>query len=599
MDTLMLKLESMSLDGGYGSSDSLRGLLKLIYPFTEGIYKPTRKADIVKLLYTFYSDPESAQMLYNKLSKYEKALLCCTVQSNYKPLVEDFAALAKVHKFEPEKPKRYYYYSSSMSIDSYYPKNGLLGAFFVKGSIPPVFKAYLDAVTPPYVRNFLTCEVDEDEYEGIVGREERYKDFDALVRFVNNQNVPATKAGGYMSKSALLKFYSVAGLAEADELLSPDACSFKDIRNAGETTVCFAIAQLLRCADVLDIVKDKYTNSNNAVMFSKLSMPEKAKFLFDAYVGHKGDIISECFRISSSKLKFSRSKHNLSSARREVVSMLKQCPVNEWISFAQLSKELRKADDNLFSAVGDVMIRDDYNNSYYNAPGWGSFEHCAISVILVEYLATLGAVDVLAEEVSHSDYDFSNYSMYEADYFRVTDLGAFLFGITDTYTEKQPQGRSENETGFIVQPNFDVVVPNGKDRMQHELFFDRFAEKVTDDAEVTTYKLDFKCMVKAVNLGLYIREISSYCEAFSSVPIPDNVKDAFTEWEAQSKRIRIRNVSIIESDDAYLLEEIKNYRGMDALTEGRLISVLVLNPGAGKKVKTLVEKNKRFCKLES
>jgi len=598
MDTLITNLQNMNLDSSYNGNKSLKGLLKLIFPFTDVAQKPTRKADIIVILYAFYTDPESAARLYDRLSKYEKALLHCIVQSKYKPLEEDFAALAKSHNFMPEKPKYSYYSSSSKTKDKYFPKNTLLDAFYVNGAIPQLFKTYLNAVTPPYVREFKACEADPEEYAAIIGRESRYKDFDALVRFVNNQNVPATKAGGYMSKSALLKFHSAAGLADADEILAPGVNNIKDIRNAGETTVCFALAQLLRCADVLDIVKDKYTHSKNTVMFSKLSMPEKAKFLFDAYIGHKDDTIAECFRISSSKLKFSRSKHNLSSARREVIAMLKECPVNVWVSFAQLSKELRKANTDLFAAAGDVMIRDDYYNAYYNTPGWSSFEQCAISVILVEYLATLGAVDVLADEMSHSDYDWSNYSMYEATYFRVTDLGAYLFGITDTYTEKQPQGLSKDDKGFIVQPNFDIVIPNGKDRMQHELFFDRFAKKVTEDAEVSTYKLDFKGMLKAVNLGLYVREISSYCETFSSVPIPDNVKDAFTEWETQSGRIRIRTVSIIESDDAYLLEEIKNYRGMDALIEGRLAPVLVLNPGAEKKAKTLVENNKRFCKLE-
>jgi Cu2+-containing amine oxidase len=95
-----------------------------------------------------------------------------------------------------------------------------------------------------------------------------------------------------------------------------------------------------------------------------------------------------------------------------------------------------------------------------------------------------------------------------------------------------------------------------------------------------------------------IHEISSYCEAFSSVPLPDNVKDAFSEWEMQSKRIRIRNVSVIETDDHHLLEEISHYKGMKAISEGEISSVLVLTPGSEKRVKGLIEKNKRFCVLE-
>ena len=597
MDNLMISLEHMNLDG-YSESNrkNLRGLLRLVNPFLESKYKPTRKADIVELLYAFYTDPQSAEKLYNGLTKYEKALMQCIVHSKYKPLAEDLAALAKTYNFKPDKPKPSYYYSSTQERDLYYPKNTLLDAFFPNNAIPDAFREYLDNIVPPYVRQFLPCEVDDEEYISLIGRENRYKDFDMLVRFVNNQNVPTTKAGGYMSKSALLKFYNAVGFSEYDELLAPDVIRIQDIRNAEQTTVCFALVQLLRCANVLDIFKDRLVPCTSAIRFSKLTMPEKAKFLFDAYIDHKGDIIAECFRISSSKLKFSRSRHNLSSARREIVSMLKECPVNVWIDFTQLSKELRKSNTGLFAAVGDVMIRDDYYNSYYDRPDWDSFEHCAISVILQEYLATLGAVDVLVEEVSHSDYE--QYSMYETAYFRITDLGAYLFGITDSYVEKQLHGPSADEKGFIVQPNFDILIPNGKDRMQHELFFDRFAEKVTDDAEISVYKLDFKCIVKAVNLGLYIREICSYCEIFSSVPVPDNVKTAFDEWEAQSKRLRIRTVSILESDDAILLEEIKNYRGMGALTEDRLAPVLVLNPGSEKKAKTLIEKNKRFCKLE-
>ena len=585
----------MSLDSYYSDSDGLKGLFKLVHPYARKSSTPTRKADIIAFLYDFYSDTQSVERLYKGLTKYEKALMQCIVQSKYQPLAEDLIELAKEYNFKPEKSRHYYYYSSN-SIAAYYPKDSLINAFFVNGSIPVTVEAYLEKITPPYVRQFIPCKVNEEKYLPITGRENRYKDFDALVRFVNTQNVPATKAGGCMSKSSVIKFYNAVGLGTYSEILAPDVFGINDIRNAAQTTVCFAITQLLRCANVLNIVKDRFVPSVNAVKFSKFTMPEKAKFLFNAYVSHKGDTIAECYRITSSKLKFSRSVHDLSSARREVVDMLKECPINEWIDFGQFSKELRRSNTYLFAAAGSVTIRNDYNNTYYNKPYWDSFERCAISVILVEYLATLGAVDVLTDEVTHSEYE--SCSMNEASYFRITDLGAYLFGMTDTYTEKEAPEFSADEKGFIVQPNFDVVIPNGKDRMQHELFFERFAEKVTEDAEVSLYKLDFKSMVKAANIGLYIREISSYCEAFSSMPVPDNVRVAFDEWEAQSKRVRIRTVTVIESDDAILLEEIHNYRGMDALTENRVMPVLVLNPGSEKKAKTLIERNKRFCKLE-
>lgn len=594
MDSLRLNLERMNLDDYSNKENTLKGRLSMLSSFLNINPRPTRKAEIIDVLYKFYTNQQSAAQLYNRLGKYEKDLIHCTVYCGYRPLIEDVTPIAKVYNFQPEVP-RYGYYPSGNTIFRYFPKKSLLYAFYVYGSIPDTFKEYLNSVTPAYTREFTLCEVNENDFFSIIGREERYKDFDTMIRFVNTQNVSTTKVGGYISKSALLKFYNTAGFSSKDELLSPDIDEIQDIKNAGDTTVCFAIVQLLRAADVLDIVKDKLVPSTNAIKFANFSVSEKAKFLFDAYMGHKGDIITESFRISTCKLRFSRSKQNLSSARKEVVMMLKECPVNEWISFSQFSKEMRKSNRHLFDMVGEVLIRNDYDNSYYNIPGWNIFEHGAISIMLMEYMATLGVVDVLVQEVSHSDYEM--YYSYETSLFRITELGAYLLGITDTYSEKQ-QEFSKEEKGFIVQPNFDIIIPNGKNRMQHELFFDRFMNKTTNDTEVSVYKLDFKSILKAVNIGLLIREIYSYCETFSDIPIPDNIKAAFEEWDYQSKRIKIRTVSIVESDDPILLEEIKNYRGMDSLSENQLSSVLILSRGSEKKVKTLIEKNKRFCILE-
>jgi len=584
-DPLLSALEGMTLgySSNYDNDGTLTTLVRLL-----GIKPKTKsKANTVDALYRFYSDQGSIATLYKKLSKYEKELLTCIVQSDYWPLEEDIEQIAEAYG---TKKNMSYYYSFDYKT-KYFPKGSPLFALFVNGSVPDGFKAYLDTVTPLYVRKFSPCTVDDEEYAPVIGRESRYRDFDMLLSFVNTQKVAATKSGGYMSKSSLLKFNSNAGYVD---ICNSDSGEIHDIRNAGEAITSYGMVQLMRAACVIDIVQGKYVLSTKASHYAALTMPEKAKFLFEAYMNNRNGIIDECARISASKLRFSRSSYNLTGPRQAVVDYLKECPLNQWVGFYQFSKELRKADRDLFDVVGDVLIRDDYNNSYYQSAGWNDFEYCAMSVMLIEYLATLGAVDILAQEDSHSDYDYGA-SAYEATYFRVTDLGQFLFGMADAYVEKGMDANSQGASGFVVQPNFDVVIPNSPERMRHELFFERFASKVVDDQEVSVYKLDFKGMVNALNIGLYIREISSYCENFSSVPVPDNIKTAFAEWEAQSSRIRIRNVSIIEADDVYLLEELKNYRGMAALSEGELKSVLILAQNSEKKAKALIEKNNRFC----
>ncbi|MDR2855169.1 MAG: helicase-associated domain-containing protein [Methanomicrobiales archaeon] len=582
MDHLLTNLEKMTLQS-YGNSN-LVDLLRLVGIKPGGV----KKAQAVEMLYDFYSDPNSAAKLFQQLNAYEKALLTCIVHSKYRPLMEELKEIAKKYEFNV---KSYSYYGYR---NMFFPENSKLHAFFVNGQIPELFQDYLEKVIPPYARVFSPCKVEDmAEYSAIIGRESRYKDFDMFLSFINNNKVPATKAGGYINKAALLKFHKIAGY---DEICNNESEELEDIRNAGDTVVSFGLIMLLRCADVIDIVQDKFVFSRAASQFVGLSMPEKAKYLFEKYMRHGNRIIDECSRISSAKLKFSRSVYDLSGPRSEIISYLKECPVNEWIHFGNFSKEIHKDNRTLFEVVGSALIRDDYTNQYYESSSWGNFEHCAISVVLMEYLAVLGAVDILAESMSHSLYDA--YFAYETAYFRVTDLGAYLFGLTNTYQEKEVTTASGDEKGFIIQPNFDVVIANSVDRMRHELFFDRFAEKIVDDTEVSVYKLDFFGMAKALSIGLMIQEISSYCEAFSNVPLPDNVKSTFLEWEAQSRRVRIRSVTVIETDDHLLLEEISNYKGMNSISEGKISSVLVLTPGSEKRAKGLIEKNKRFCVLE-
>ena len=146
-------------------------------------------------------------------------------------------------------------------------------------------------------------------------------------------------------------------------------------------------------------------------------MLEKARFLYNSYIGHSKQVIDECGRITWPKLKFSKSNRNLSPVRQQVVSYLKEWPVNTWVSFDQLSRELRKGCIHLFNDVRHVLIRDDYYKQYYNTPNWTQFEHCAINIIIMEYLATFGAVYVLAAPASRSDYDYIGSEAFEACFF--------------------------------------------------------------------------------------------------------------------------------------------------------------------------------------
>lgn len=129
------------------------------------------------------------------------------------------------------------------------------------------------------------------------------------------------------------------------------------------------------------------------------------------------------------------------------------------------------------------------------------------------------------------------------------------------------------------------------------MIFERFLAKTTSDQQVTVYALNFKGIVKALDIGISIEEIYKYIKTCSTVSIPNNVTVAFNDWIAQSKRIRIRTVTLLETDDAFLLEEIKNYKTIKACATEEIKHALVIAPEHRPKVKKEIEKNGRFVYL--
>jgi hypothetical protein len=547
--------------------------------------KAKNRVYVYNALCRFYDTPGSAETLYNGLNAYEKEILACFFQGDMHPLEIDLSVIAVKYDFEYSN-KRYW------GVKKWFSDNSLLHAMIPNNCLPDEFKGYLKTVIPPHVTKFFPSEIDSEKDEDeIISREERYKDFDMLIRFINNNSISATKAGGYMTKANATKFHALAGY---HEIFYNECYEIDEIRNAGELAVTTGIVNLLKCADIIDIIKDKYTLSKNASQYCLLSMPEKAQFLYNAYLKNGNNhVIDECARIKGVKLKFGKSNYNLSEARKTIVSYLKLCPVNEWIDFQQLSLEILRMKRLLFKeSTGEPAIKGpDYSFYEESSPSWSEFEELAINVVLMEYLAVIGAIDVKIRYNSISEYNDD--STPQVTYFRITDLGAFLFGLSSGYTEKAPDAGKEK--GIMVLPNFDVIISNGPDRMSHELFFDRFATKTTDDKAVTVYKLDFKSMVKALDIGIAIREVAAYCDAFTTAPLPENVKITLMEWEEQSKRIVVRNAYFISSDDPFLLDELKSYTGMKALSEDKILNSLILKPGCEKKAKTVIEKNQRFC----
>ena len=67
-------------------------------------------------------------------------------------------------------------------------------------------------------------------------------------------------------------------------------------------------------------------------------------------------------------------------------------------------------------------------------------------------------------------------------------------------------------------------------------------------------------MTRAFNNGIMPQKIGAYLKNASSQPLPDNVRRSLDDWQAKVGRVNIRSLTVIETDDALLLEEIKHIR---------------------------------------
>jgi hypothetical protein len=555
-----------------------------------------KKQGKIQLLKEYYASPNCIERIYNGLNTCEKAIITCIVQSNFNAGTDELDSIFKKYNKKNQEPDFFSYYSRGYGdYKSYFDRYSRAKLLIASSDFPSVIRAELVKIVPPLPVEF--DEIPEDELLSdtmvLKDREQRISDFETALRFINSNNVSATKASGMISKSSLKKLYRFVGY---DEVFLDDSDSIDEIGTAKDALVGESLIELMLNAKVLTIHDGKFALGKNAKNFAVMDNPEQIKFLYDAYLTHDNSVIHEAERNTAQKYKY-RAKHfSYAHALSLLTKYLRECPVGSWIDMNSFRTVFRKKEGGkITNALGDILIRDDYYNEYYTPANFQNFEAHVIDTALFAYFAVLGALDIAASEY-WSDYETRRY--YSVDGFRITKLGAWLLGIADEYEHSAKNPGENNASQLIVQPNFEIIIPAGPAKLAHELYFDRFLERKSADEQVAVFSLDFKGMVKALDGGTKIEEIKAYLETASTEPVPENIIHALDEWIAQSKRIRIKTVTVIEADDPYLFEEIKNFKGIRAIMKNEIKTGIEIDKNDINKAKKEIEKNRRFAAFE-
>lgn len=548
-----------------------------------------RKADMVDALYAYLSNKDNIIAIWNSISQMEKEIISEYIRSEGKLERKEVNEIMKKHN-QKETSSSIYRYGTGIQECFYNTSKANL--FFIKGRLPVEITNILKGFVKPIEVEFVPTYINPQEYlknqikyhyrEFISIREDFEKDFVSIIKLVNSSKFKTTKASQMPNKTAMVKMNEV--LINKEIFYQNDISQLRVIDN---TIRLYGISKLLLESQILEIKNETLVLGDYADDFLMMKTAEKCKFLLEAYIKSDTD---ELRRINELKIKTDY-YGKYSTCREVILGYLKMVPIDEWIDIEQLLKFIKKSDRNfLRKIVGTIYTYYEYDRYYYpNQNSWEKEEGRFIDVVLIEYLASMGIVDLLISE----DYNDEDVEYFKVDYFKLTQLGAHILGVNDDYKTEH----MEDETGIIIQPNYEIIVQAGKMKDVHCIYLDKFAEKLSEDT-VSIYKISFKAMVTALDNEISIEEIIDYFEEFSQKKIPDNVLLSLNEWKDKSKKIKIRRVTIVETDDKYLIEELKNYKEIKKDTLSELPYAFEIDSKAANKVKRNIEKKNHFCIIE-
>jgi hypothetical protein len=142
--------------------------------------------------------------------------------------------------------------------------------------------------------------------------------------------------------------------------------------------------------------------------------------------------------------------------------------------------------------------------------------------------------------------------------FQITELGYSLLRRTDDeelHTQFLPR-----KGEFVVQPNFDIVVPTQDMDPLLTVPLDQFAQRAST-GQATVYNVTKDSFTQAVQEGHDAGAFVEFLLAHNrGGGLPPNVMTTLEDWRGTMKRVRLRTVHILETDDPLIMADLRHRR---------------------------------------
>ena len=255
--------------------------------------------------------------------------------------------------------------------------------------------------------------------------------------------------------------------------------------------------------------------------------------------------------------------------RQAIESALRECPVGQWIDTHGFSRFMQAA-DLTFDVARDLwrlyFCERQYGSlTYEGYGGWNILQHRYLLGLLFEYAATLGMVDVAYVHPAGAIPDLrglwgtddlewlSRWDGLRA--FRLTELGAYCLGLSETYTPSLPPStlRLETGTNLVIRQTAGTLEPADR------LLLESWAEPINEDS----WKLAPLLARRAVERGQNAEEFADFLRERDPQPLPQTVEGFIDAAEQDGRAVRFQGEALLfDCRDAKTAQRICGHKNL-------------------------------------
>lgn len=554
------------------------------------INRPT-KSELVKILNAYLANPANIRRIWEGLPAFDQEFVQDIIVNKGYMNQENLARLAKQYKRQKINVT---YYDPYHTKSGYFNKDSKVALFFIDGMIPEYISDILKEYRKEPHYRFTEVKVSSRDLEGLSlfkMSDELEKDLVSFVRLVGTGKIKVTQSNKELTKASLKRMNEYLVHQEYET----EFYGIDTIKRGQDSMRVYGLYQMLLDADVIDIEGTSVVLGTDTNEFLSECFTKKIERLYKAYLYTA--YMQESERIKERKFDLGYPTH-MELVRAKIMKFIAKAPVDQWIDIEVLSEDLFK-NDRLFlrehiAHVAVIPRTNGYPVMY--EPIWEQLERRIIDVMLIEYLHPLGIVDVaLEDDEVEREFDMKEEQIVVAKYFKLTKLGAYILGVRSEYEDPSLKGQVAN--ALWVDEALCIVISQSVKRYQHEIFFDRIGERIEKE-DATCYAINFQMAIKAQGEGISLDGIFRYLEKESTQPLPSILKEVFEHWKKDQKKIRIRQVTIIECDDPELTRELLSMNGITKHMVKSLEPTIEIKADAAQKVKKELERQSYFCEIQ-